>query len=59
MGWFKSLQRASRVREWLPSVARDADRLAEERSKATGLQLPPSDDARAGVWYTYNDDEDE
>lgn len=55
MGWFKSLQRASRIHEWLPSVARDADRLAEERSKATGLQLPPPDDARAGVWYTYND----
>ena len=59
MGWFKSLQRASRIHEWLPSVARDADRLAEERSKATGLQLPPPDDARAGVWYTYTDDEGE
>ena len=56
MGWFESLQRASRVRKWLPLVARDTR--AKERSKATGLQLPQSADERAGVWYTYTDDED-
>ena len=56
MGWFESLQRVSRVREWLPSAIGDADRVSEETPKASGLRLPPSDDERDGVWYPCTGD---
>ncbi|DBA70722.1 TPA: hypothetical protein ACH3X2_012093 [Trebouxia sp. C0005] len=54
MGWIESLQRASRAPKWLPSAIRDA---AKKVPKALDLRLPPSDDEKDGVWYTFTDDD--
>jgi len=58
MGWLESLQRASRVRKWLPSAICSSDRIAEETPNASGLRLPPSDE-RDGVWYSGTGDDTE